>query len=465
MEWNTGFVARSNKGTVKGEEPERSPVLQQGCTYKGMYVTLISEKGKMCTLVLPKAVEGKYTFPENELNQSTQFVTIEASGNEWFICCNARTCFIGDCSTDVHRNPLHSQNIYYLNHDGIQYMLYAEKIDEQNGVFQNYFVKANTSLRIGYNPNNDIHCMNKLISREHAVLTHTQNEWKVIDQNSANGVYVNSQRVTATTLMLGDVIYIMGLRIIIGTDFLSICSGESKLELNPQKLQSIKESNFFHTPAPQTNIRGGELFNRRPRSRYSMEWPSIEVASPPMPMNANKMPLVLRLGPSAVMGTRSIMMGSYSMILTSLVFPFLSQRFTEKERKEYEERRKTKYTEYLNKKQEEIRNECEHEFQVLNKNYPVLDVVLQYADSRKRLWERRKSDDDFLQVRVGSGTMPMRAEIEYQKQSFEMERDELEDRMYLLAEQKYNISGMPIMLSLKDDYVCGILGDRTLSLV
>lgn len=143
------------------------------------------------------------------------------------------------------------------------------------------------------------------------------------------------------------------------------------------------------------------------------------------------------------------MMGSYSMALTSLVFPFLTQRYTEKERKEYEERRVARYGEYLEQKKQEIEQECRHEYQVLNANYPSVSSVLNYSDGgSSRLWERRNTDDDFLTLRIGSGTIPMQAELEYPKERFEMEQDTLEAQMYALTEQKYMIPKAPVMLSV-----------------
>ena len=180
-----------------------------------------------------------------------------------------------------------------------------------------------------------------------------------------------------------------------------------------------------------------------------------------MPMNSDKMPLVLRMGSSAVMGGRSIMMGSYSMALTSLVFPFLTQRYTEKERKEYEARRLEKYGEYLEAKKQEIEKECKHEYDVLNANYPNMSSVLGYFESMvSRLWERRNTDDDFLTLRIGSGTVPMRAALEYPQERFEMEQDTLEAQMYALVQQTYVIPKAPVMTSLLEDYVCGVVGDR-----
>ena len=340
-----------------------------------------------------------------------------------------------------------------------QYILYAETITKESSTFRNYRAYRGSSITFGRDNTNDIVSANGFVSHRHAVFSLTEHGWEVRDMNSSNGVYVNHRRITAAHLRLGDVVYLMGPRIIVGTDFLSICSGDTKLYIKSSALSVMQPTSCGGACSQKKK----ELFNRSPRSRYSMEWPSITVDAPPMPMRSDKMPLVLRMGSSAVMGGRSIMMGSYSMALTSLVFPFLTQRYTEKERKEYEERRVARYGEYLEQKKQEIEQECRHEYQVLNANYPSVSSVLNYSDGgSSRLWERRNTDDDFLTLRIGSGTIPMQAELEYPKERFEMEQDVLEAQMYALAEQKYMIPKAPVMLSVLQDRVCGVVGDLSL---
>jgi len=435
------------------EMPNTSAENVENPAYLGLRVNLIGEDGHIDELLLPRFAEGKYRFAHT----GEGLLSIEALDGQWMICCEAGTCFVGMLSADCRQTPLVVRQMYFMHTGGRQYILYAETITRESSMFRNYQAYRGSSITFGRDSTNDIVSANGFVSHRHAVFSLTENGWDVRDLNSSNGVYVNHRRITAARLRLGDVVYLMGPRVIVGTDFLSICSGDTELYIKPSALSVMQ------LPASRGVCRQKkkDLFNRSPRSRYSMEWPSITVDAPPMPMRSDKMPLVLRMGSSAVMGGRSIMMGSYSMALTSLVFPFLTQRYTEKERKEYEERRVARYGEYLEQKKQEIEQECRHEYQVLNANYPSVSNVLNYSDGgSSRLWERRNTDDDFLTLRIGSGTIPMQAELEYPKERFEMEQDALEAQMYALAEQKYMIPKAPVMLSLLKDRVCGVVGDR-----
>ena len=140
----------------------------------------------------------------------------------------------------------------------------------------------------------------------------------------------------------------------------------------------------------------------------------------------------------------------------------LNQKYTEKQKEEYEEKRQEKYSKYLSDIKLRIENEAEHEKEVLNQNYPRLSEVLLYTKDGRRLWERRNVDDDFLDIRVGYGTIPLIAERKYPERQFEMDEDNLLEAMYRVAEEPVGISNAPIMTSLVKDYVCGILGEHKL---
>ena len=134
--------------------------------------------------------------------------------------------------------------------------------------------------------------------------------------------------------------------------------------------------------------------------------------------------------------------------LTSLVFPALTQGITERDRKEYEEKRTSIYRKYLSGKKQEILNEKDREEYLLNDFYPPLSVALQFAFTKKHLWEKQKSDSDFLNIRIGTGDFPMIAKKTFPERKFELESDHLTEEMYALAEETVFLNNVPIMLSL-----------------
>ena len=104
-------------------------------------------------------------------------------------------------------------------------------------------------------------------------------------------------------------------------------------------------------------------------------------------------------------GGAAALAGTYTMLLSSVLFPFLSHRYTEKEKKE-------------------IENERAREQRILCENDPECHIVLDYPTrDRQHLWERRPIDNDFLTVRLGAGDLPMIGQIEYPEQRFSLDED------------------------------------------
>lgn len=78
-------------------------------------------------------------------------------------------------------------------------------------------------------------------------------------------------------------------------------------------------------------------------------------------MRNNQIPFLLRMGGSMVMGGTSALTGNYATLLSTVAFPMLTQRYTEKQRKEYEEKRVETYTAYLTDLQNKIIKEKKYE--------------------------------------------------------------------------------------------------------
>ena len=354
--------------------------------------------------------------------------------------------------------------LVHMVHNQTIYALYAQEFTPKMNVFRNYKIKGAADITIGRTPQNDICYMNALTSRNHAVLSYLEDMgWEIRDNGSTNGTFINGRYVQESSLNIGDVIYIMGLRIVIGCGFLSV---NQNAMIKGEKLTRMSGETEGKTQGKIGSEEEEQIifFNRYPRKRIPVNPKEITIEGPPMMMSKDRMPMLLRMGSSMVMGGTALMMGHVSMLLTSLMFPFLRQRYSDKEIKEYEKLRQEKYSEYLRQKEYEIEKEQKREAQLLNLNYPEFNDVLHFTEDEKLLWNRRKTDDDFLFLRVGHGKLPILADISYPERKFDLDNDDLEDKMYQIAEKEYLLKNVPITISLKEDNVCGILGDRELEL-
>jgi len=66
------------------------------------------------------------------------------------------------------------------------------------------FLLSNASYLVGREPSVDIHIASAEMSRRHLRITRVGEEFMCIDQESANGVYLNGTKIHSTVLRDGD---------------------------------------------------------------------------------------------------------------------------------------------------------------------------------------------------------------------------------------------------------------------
>lgn len=423
---------------------------------RAMTAALLCESGTIQTIWLPSDLDGRYRFQGKDSFQPP--IYFEPANGQWAAWGELGVLFSLAGERERETIPLSDQLVAQFAFRGQQFALYTELSRPGDRVFLPYYLEERLDYTIGRSPDCQICYPNDTVSRQHAVLHWEDDAWTIIDQDSTNGTYVNGRRVRQARLSNGDVVYLMGLYVLVGSGFMSMNNANDRLRINTPRIRRIfgEQDVFFPQCPPPRQGRG--LFDRRPRKKILLEPEPIEIESPPMPLTANKIPLLLRMGSPMVMGGRALMTGNYLMTLTSLVFPALTQGLTEKDRKEYEAKRTLVYREYLVGKEQEVMGEKRQEESLLTECYPELGDVLRFASDKARLWERRNVDEDFLNLRVGTGQLPLIAQRDFQKRGFELEPDVLEEEMYALAERPIFLENVPIMLSLKEDYITGVLG-------
>ena len=428
-------------------------------------VNLILNQTTIKSIILPSRPEGKYVFDsvgDSAEDTVVENLYIKGENDQWMAVCTGTAAFLTEEGEKIVSIPLHESSILNLCGTQVSAMLYVDGMDEKSGCYRKYHVRSGKPISIGRVQGNDIEVHNVFVGSRHAILFRDKLNWLIEDRQSKNGLYVNGERVRKKQLSLGDRVYIMGLRIIIGTDFIAVNDLSSRVFVKSASMHPISGP-AENEPVP-AQTPSGELFNRLPRKIKHIEERTIEIDAPPMMLSGSNMPLVLRMGSQATSGFRSALMGNYLMILTSFMFPLLIQKYTEKERREYETLRVQKYTAYLEQKRREIMDELGREYNSLVTNYPPMSQMLQFPETGRRLWERRTFDEDFLTLRVGSGNLPMMAGLEYPEQRFDLNDDPLERSMYSLVRQQMMMLNAPYMDSLTDVRVTGINGLRETAL-
>lgn len=428
-----------------------------------MIVTLLGTKN-ICSITLPEKVRGKfYLKSEDEDN----IFSIEAAEDKWHLK-STRNKMLYDADGELQREVvLCPMQVYTISNDDA--VLYVEPDTRNRKSYQKIRLFPGQEITIGRNEGNTIVYKNSFVSKIHTVIAPEGDKWIVCDYNSKNGTFVNGKSIVEKELKFGDTIYVLGLKIIFGKNFLAFNNPDGKVFVKDIERKAICETEkysdadgFFHFPVAERNGKkeSEQLFNRFPRKKKMFESAPITIEAPPFALNSNQAPLMLRMGSSMVMGGSAFMRGNYTSVLSMLLFPLMNHLYSDKDKKEYEKLRREKYSEYLENKREEIREEKIAEETILNDNYPPLNTVITYPIEKKKLWERGNRQEDFLHLRIGYGQLPFMAPIQYPEKKFDLAEDSLEDEMYLLATDKVTLDNVPIMLPLVENFVCAIVGEK-----
>lgn len=422
----------------------------------GLHATIISRNTRiMKRQWLPGIREGRFYFDE-----LSHMLYVVVDQGKWQLCCVKPAFFVSPQNQPVQTWELSESCLIPFVNENQQYFLHMEFASEEGSTFTNYEMRDNASIKIGRAEICDVIVNSTQVSREHATIMRTSGDFFITD-HSSNGTYVNGRLVEQSLpLNVGDTIFIMGAIIVVGKGFLSINDSRTDITVSTYTMFPLKLADASpYAKDPQPKAEKG-LFNREPRHRLALKPEDIEIEAPPMSLDSSETPFLLRSGSSILSAGTSIAMGSFMPLLSSLVLPAVTQKYTDAQKKEYEAKRIELYTAYLEQKKKAIEAEIAEEGRILNANYPEIGKVLGYPRDLKKLWERRNVDDDFLSLRIGYGNIPLKAKITGPKRHFGLEEDELETKMFSLLETEYKVPNAPLMASLIDDFVWGIKGDK-----
>lgn len=428
----------------------------------GICISLLHGNKLKKELHIQYPIEGKYIFDKND-EEISEFLYFEAVDGNLTANCVRPAYFKMNNGEIKYSVEISNRILYRIEKFSEKYFLYIENENKESNIFHNYIVDSGVDIIVGRSKTCDIIYSNRNITRSKISIKWEKKGWNVESSFLEDGVIVNDTTSSIGEYKVGSLIWLAGLKIILGIGFISINDGNDRIRINSIKLRRYNDS-FFKPEIPISDISETRLFNRFPRRREALNAEPVIIEAPPISLSSNNIPLLLRMGSPLVMSSASLMAGNITAMLSSVLFPVLTQKYSDKQRKEYEERRTKKYNEYLEQKKEELKKEIIHEETILNNNYPEFAKILEYVDSEIHLWERRKTDDDFLMLRLGHGQLPMIAKCDYPKKSFDIDDDPLVKKMYEFVEVPSYIHNVPIMSSFIEDNICGVLGSRKLEL-
>ena len=451
-----------------------------------MIVTFIN-KERINSITMPEKIRGQYWIYDSYESSSKKLIGIEGINGEWILKSNQDVKVIDNTGAPIRNTVLSPLSIYNLVIDGKnnKSFIFTETNTDDRQTFTKFLVENDIDIAVGRSEQNDIVLANRFVSASHAKLSFYNGKWSVVDNDSTNGTFVNGTRVKRANLNIGDIIYIMGFKLIIGSFFVAVNNPDGMLSLRTKRLKPFvnqepkvidEEEEEYEAPAP-------DYFYRSPRFKRDVEKAVFKIDSPPPNAIGEEMPLMLVLGPSVTMGMASMatavfavnnamatgnfsraipsIVMSVSMLLGTIMWPILSKKFDMRRRRKKEKIRQEKYKEYLDRFAVLFKEECEKQEEILRENYvPVTNCEDRIQNVQRNLFERGPGQNDFLKLRVGLGNGLLQADISYSEKKFSIDDDNLQEELFTLCQTPKELKNIPITLPLFENYISGVIGDR-----
>ena len=457
-------------------------------------ITLLTPRERS-VLTLPESCGGQFYVTDHTEDDAKHvllrnLISIEGKSGEWV----ANSTKVADVC-DSQGTPVKSLNIcgnqnFYVNvkqEKGSAYIAKCELTTKETRTFAKYYVENNSDFKVGRGQDCDLTIESNLVSSEHLNLTFRDNKWILRDLNSSNGTYVNNKRVAPNInvqLAFGDAIYVMGVTLVVCNGFIAFNNPGGVVTTSKKLLPLSFEAEEVSNEVVVEEETEPNYFYRSPRFMREIENQKIVIEAPPTAQQQNDMPLITTIGPAITMGMASLFSGvmmayntisnngsvtqalpmmamSISMLLGMCLWPFITRKYQNAKWIKDERKRQVKYRDYLDRMKEKILRAGEVQSEILNEN--IIDAkqaAKRVFDVSRNLWERTPSHSDFLNVRLGTGTLPIAAEVEFPKTPFSLDNDSLLDAIGELKREEHTVKNVPIPFSLIDNKVAGIVGER-----
>ena len=469
-----------------------------------MRVTLIGKKS-LYKVDLPKDPIGNYWITDKTTEKERKLINIEGKEGHWKITTNGTVNIINSKDLDITGDKIRLKNdvnivysdslilkehcMYAIRFGKMNdiYILYCSPVCDKNiehlSVKKDYYIGKNHKCQIQYN--------NVLVSDVHARIFRMNGRWGLENLDKKIGTFVNGIQVNEKEKILqnGDVIYIVGLKIIILENSIFINNPLNEVSYSREDFQKIiqrqridknnlKDDNYYEDVVLYNDK---DYFSRAPRIMNIIEEKNVKIDAPPQLQDQEDMPTFLVLGSSLSMGlmmvisivmaidgrmsgtatgkdtTFSVLM-ALTMLISMILFPVLTQKWEKKKKIKYEQKRQKKYKEYLEKKRRLITQIKENQKKILFQNYSsVEECVKIITEKNSRLWERKIENYDFLHIRLGIGDVPLKVKLQVPDEQFSMEDDNLVEVLNEIVEESKMIKSAPIITSLVEKDISALI--------
>ena len=347
--------------------------------------------------------------------------------------------------------------------------LFAEEAGKKYAKYARCQVSDNAEFTIGSARNNSFVCINPQISAQHCKLVCRNRVWGVSDLGSRTGTYVNGKRISTGIHRLnpGDLVSVLNQKFIVLPGLLAF--NAQNLDVNalngrvkPIKVPSLSPDQLT---LPEEPI---QFFRRKPRFTDNVQEKEFSVKAPPsLADTSKKQSAVLSYGPAVVSGAAMLLTGmnplyGVGMLASSILFPKLSRDYTKKQQIKENERLQKAYADYLQRLELELNDLHDRQTALLRKQTPApVEQMERILVDNTNLWSHRPEHADYMNLRIGHGDIPVRANISFPEEILDMQETSLQQMLTEFQEKPRLLKNVPILMELKRFPCVGISGTST----
>ena len=463
-----------------------------------MIVALIGNE-KIYKTTLPETYTGDYWISDE---QDKKLVNIKIINGKYYVASSATTKIINPKSKNKgYQNYFEKQkendildgcyielySIIYVAIKGYDeiFALYGMPTCEK---FEKYEIKNSLELLIGSGKECHIQVDNPAMKAKQARIYYSNTQLMLENYDNEYGTFINNRSAGkyARLLFNGDIIFAIGLKIIIMGKYIFINNPQNSVKLDNTRFAIAKEKEQKIEPEEEDDSEvkiysEDDYFLRSPRITNIIEKEKVKIDAPPQIQNKEGMPFIYVLGSTLSMGAVSLIstfttiqsitegratikealpsiLITLTMLISTMLIPMMSRRYDKNEKKKYEKTRQKRYKEYLNSKMKQVEEIMDRQRKILFKNYVSTEECSKIIMTRdSRLWERKVDDDDFLSFRLGTGNVPLQIDIEYPEKHFTMEDDDLVEMLNEFGRNSKTLKNAPITVSLAKSNISALV--------
>ncbi|MCR5556407.1 MAG: type VII secretion protein EssC [Butyrivibrio sp.] len=448
--------------------------------------------------LLPAINDADYSIllAESLFNTSKDYeLKLEVRDNQWYFKQSEE--YEIDYLTEEGECYVHPLNVL-ANEGKNEFKLMANgrhvlslAVRSSNEYFSTYehFSLENLSapINIGRDSDNEI-CFGfegkQFVGSKHAQIVNIGDGFAFLDNNSANGSFLNNRRVVGSEkLKFGDCIDIFGLRIVFLGKSIAVNVFESGARINESALNRIETDTKSLEKVSHRKLT--TVFHRSPRRLNKIECDTIKIDDPPAPKEEIRNRGILSVIGSALSMALPMLLGCSFMIYASQVsgmsrgvFMYVGMvtavtsaiigavrgvtgmRRAVNEYKAYEKKRNEKYGQYLKEQETLIKEKYDKNTYALRDRYVSAKECCEYDDSRSVLWCRNATQSDFLTHRLGIGNIPFQVDIQVPDQKFSMTDDNLIEIPDNIRKTYSILKDVPVCANLLEEKLVGVIGGR-----